>query len=250
MALIEAQSLSVEFPIYELRGRSLRKDLLKFGIGGRITNNDDNQYIVEALKDINLTFREGDRVGLVGQNGSGKTTLLRVLSGIYEPTKGSIHIDGNVVPILDSSVGGDVDASGYENIMRRSLFFGMSRSQVHEHIDDIGEFSGLGNFLYLPMRTYSSGMAMRLAFSVATCQRPEILLMDEVIGTGDASFFSQAEMRLNDFIGNSSIVVLATHSEALLKRFCTKAILLDHGSIVIYDDVDTVLNEYRKMQNL
>ena len=185
--------------------------------------------VVEALRDITLSLKEGDRVGLVGHNGAGKSTLLRLLSGIYEPTRGSARIRGRVAPVFDLGVGMDPEISGYENIIIRGLFLGQTRKQMLAKIDEIAEFTELGEYLSMPLRTYSTGMRVRLAMGVVTSIDPEILLLDEGIGAVDAEFMKKARVRLQDLVERSGILVFASHSNEFLAQLCDTAMWIDHG---------------------
>ena len=196
---------------------------------------------VHALRDVNLKLGPGDRVGLVGRNGSGKTTLLRVLSGVYEPTAGSFLSTGKVSALTDLMLGMDPDASGYEFIATRAIVMGLAKSEAKALIPDIECFTELGEYLHLPVRTYSSGMLLRLAFAISTATTPDVLLMDEMIGVGDAQFMDKAQQRLEAMMSKVQILVLASHNESILRTFCTKAILLSEGRILHVGDVDEVL---------
>ena len=245
MTSIVLDRVTVEFPIYNARGRSLKTEILRRTVGGHIESADTAHVSIKALRDINLTLDKGDKLGLVGHNGAGKSTLLRVLSGVYEPPIGTVTIDGKVSALTDMMMGMDVEATGYENIILRSVFLGVPIDQARRSVAEIEEFSELGNFLHLPLRTYSSGMMLRLAFAVTTAVTPEILIMDEIIGAGDAAFFEKAEKRLNRIIGDSHILVVASHSEFTLQRFCNKAAMLKEGRLVMVGSVDEVLKAYR-----
>jgi|HubBroStandDraft_1064217.scaffolds.fasta_scaffold00021_52 ABC-type polysaccharide/polyol phosphate transport system ATPase subunit len=244
MTSIVLDRVTVDFPIYNARGRSLKTELLRRTVGGNIESGQDKHLSVMALREINLTLRNGDRLGLVGRNGAGKSTLLRVLSGVYEPPVGTVKIEGAVSALTDMMMGMDVEATGYENIILRSVFLGIPIAEAKRSVPDIEEFSELGNFLHLPMRTYSSGMMLRLAFAVTTAVTPEILIMDEVIGAGDIAFLGKAEKRLNRIIGDSQILVIATHNESMLKRFCNRAALMEEGRLVKLGTVAEVLDSY------
>lgn len=228
---IKLNNVSVKFPVYDVTQRSFKQKVLNVATGGRILK-DSKFTEVEALKNINLDIKEGDRVALIGHNGSGKTTLLRVLAGVYTPIVGNITIKGKVTSLLDSMLGMDDEATGIENIKLRGLFLGIHPKKMKLLIDDIIEFSELGDFINMPVRTYSSGMILRLAFSISTCTKSEILLMDEWISVGDELFRKKAEKRLQEFIYQSGILVIATHDYELAKRVCTKHIHLEHGVIV------------------
>ncbi len=245
MASITVENVSVDFPIYGGGSRSLKKTLIHAGTGGRLARDAGNRICVRALHDVSLQLEDGDRLGIVGANGAGKTTFLRVLAGVYEPTYGTVRRDGQVSTLFDATLGMDMEATGYDNILLRSLFLGVSPREVREMMDEIAEFTDLGDYLAMPMRTYSAGMRLRLALAVSTCFDPEILLMDEWIGLGDAHFLEKAKGRMERFVGRSSILVIASHSEALIERHCNKAVLLDRGEVTAIGPVDEVLNAYR-----
>ena len=188
--------------------------------------------------------KTGDRIGLVGHNGAGKSTLLRLLSGIYEPSRGSAKIEGRVAPVFDLGVGMDPEISGYENIVIRGLFLGQTRKQMMSKIDEIAEFSELGEYLNMPLRTYSTGMRIRLAMGVVTSINPEILCLDEGLGAVDASFMTKARNRLEDLVSRSGILVFASHSNEFLAQLCDTAMWIDHGQIRMHDRVDKVVEAY------
>ncbi len=243
MAYITLENVCVDFPIFDSKSRSFRSGFIATMIGGRLSS-PDQKINVRALDQITLDIRNGDRIGLIGHNGAGKTTLLRTLSGVYPPSMGTIQIKGKIAPLFDISLGFDMEASGRENILLRGLLLGLSKSEISNSINNIIEFTGLGNYLEMPLRTYSSGMLMRLAFSIATEIQPDIILMDEWIGVGDASFLQQAKKRLETFIDKSSILVLASHSEDLIRSTCNKAILLGQGQVLAQGAVDNVFDHY------
>ena len=225
------EGVSVRFPIYDAKQRSFKQTLINAATGGRIISNNSRTEI-EALKNINLDIKEGERVALIGHNGSGKTTLLRVLSAVYAPTTGGICVQGKVTSLLDSMLGMDGEASGLENIRLRGLFLGLKPKHTDSLIDEIIDFSELGDFINMPVRTYSSGMVLRLAFAISTCVNPEILLMDEWMSVGDEQFKNKAEKRLAEFVDRAGILVMATHDHQLAKRVCNKSVYLEHGMIV------------------
>jgi ABC-2 type transport system ATP-binding protein/lipopolysaccharide transport system ATP-binding protein len=197
------------------------------------------------LDGVTLSFRHGDRVGLVGHNGAGKTTLLRVLAGIFEPTIGTATIMGHAAPLFDVALGMDPESTGYENIVLRGLFLGLTHKQIDARVDEIAEFTELGTFLELPIRTYSAGMRMRLAFAVSTSIDPDILLLDEGIGAGDAAFLEKANKRLKEFTKRAAIIVLASHSEGLIRQMCDIAILMEHGKVLRQGKTEEILEHYR-----
>lgn len=231
MALISLKNVSVSFPIYGAGSASLKKTLAASVTGGRF-GKETGVTVVQALHDINLELKNGDRLGLLGHNGAGKSTLLRTLAGVYEPSAGELVRQGTVASLIDPSLGIEPDASGIENIMLRGLVMGMSRKQVESLTADICEFSGLGEYVNMPVRTYSTGMLMRLAFSISTSVQADILLMDEWLSVGDAEFTEKAEQRMKDVVSKSGILVLASHSPELIARECNKVVRLEHGRLI------------------
>ncbi|MHB1606657.1 MAG: ABC transporter ATP-binding protein [Leptospirales bacterium] len=229
---IEAENVCVDFPIFNTPHRSLKKNLLRLATGGKISSEAGKGVTIRALDGIDLSVREGDRLGLTGHNGSGKSTLLRVLAGVYEPTGGSLVVRGRIASLLDISIGMDFEGSGLENIYFRGLLMGLSRQTIRSKIDEITEFSELGDYIEMPVRTYSSGMVMRLAFSISTSVEADILLMDEWLSVGDSDFVKKAEDRLKNLIDKTPILVMATHSEEILREVCNKVVKLDAGRLV------------------
>ncbi len=244
MPSVELHGVSVSFPVYSTGNRSLKNAMLAATTGGRI-GSDANHVIVKALDQVSLRLDHGDRVALIGHNGAGKTTLLRVLAGIFEPLVGDVRIEGKVTPMFDVSLGIDPESTGYENIILRGLYLGLTKAETMARIDDIAAFTELGQFLNLPVRTYSAGMQARLAFAMATCIDPEILLLDEGVGAGDAEFLERANQRLDAFVNRAGILVLASHSTELVRKFCTKVILMEHGRKVWAGEVEEGLAFYR-----
>lgn len=227
---IKVEDLAIRFPVYGVDQRSLKKHIAKIAIGGRLGGRGgDGSNLVAALSHVSLSLKAGDRLALVGPNGSGKTTLLRVLAGVYAPDDGTVETVGKIASLLDLSLGLQPTATGYENIYLRGLVAGLSRAQIRQKTEEIAQFSGLGGFLGLPLKTYSSGMLARLAFAVATAVDADILLMDEWIAVGDAEFRDAAQARLMGLIEQSHIMVLASHEMSLVKRLCNKFLHLEHG---------------------
>src|SRR5262245_45489604 len=247
MVAITLTNVSVDIPIYDWASTSIRKLVLESTIGGRFAENH-NRLVTKALKDVSFEVREGDRIGLIGTNGSGKTTLLRVLSGVYTPTSGSIDVEGRVSPLLDISLGMSNDATGIENIRMCGLLWGLTQREIDERFNDIVEFTELGSYLNMPVRTFSAGMRLRLGFAIATAREPEILLLDEVIGVGDAIFLEKAFARLKDFAQRSSILIVASHSENSIHTLCNKAMWLHRGNLIEYHETDYVLAAYKKFR--
>ena len=243
---IVLKNVSIEFPIYHASARSFKKHFLHLTTGGKLLAGKSQAITVRALDNVSFTLQHGDRVGLIGHNGAGKSTLLRVLSRIYEPTTGSIIVKGKVSPLLDLLFGIEPEYTGYENIVTRGIMLGLTRKEICSRIDSIAEFTGLGDYLSVPTRTYSAGMQLRLAFGVATSVSPEILILDEVVGTGDLNFMEKAKIRLNELIEKSSIVVLATHSFEMIKDVCNKVILLKEGKLEFLGDVAAGIAKYQE----
>jgi homopolymeric O-antigen transport system ATP-binding protein len=197
-----------------------------------------------ALTDINMQINYGDRVGLIGRNGAGKSSLLRILARIYRPTSGSLAIKGHITNLFDLNLGLNVEASGYDNIVSLGIMRGLSKREAQGLIEDVVEFTELGDFLHAPVRTYSSGMQMKLAFAVATAGHPEIILIDEVIGVGDNHFITKAQQRLQELVDRSHVLVLASHSDIILEQLCNKVAILDKGQLQFFGDVQEGLDFY------
>jgi ABC-type polysaccharide/polyol phosphate transport system ATPase subunit len=248
VARIILENVSAHFPIYGAQQRSLRKAILQRATGGSIEREGKNseRVVVKALNDISLTLNDGDRVGLIGHNGAGKSTLLKIMAGIYEPVSGTVRVEGRVTPLFDTMPGLDSEDSGYENIITSGMLIGMTRRQIEAKIPEIEEFCELGEYLNLPVRTYSTGMTMRLGFALVTALDPGVLLMDEGFGTGDLRFAERARGRMKDFIGRSRIMVLASHSDNTIRSMCNKAILLEAGRVVASGPVDEICDRYHK----
>lgn len=231
MALISLKNVSLGFPIYGASATSFKKTLAASVTGGRV-GRDTGVTVVQALSDINLELQAGDRLGILGHNGAGKSTLLRLLAGVYEPTSGEYERSGTIASLIDPSMGIERDASGVENIMLRGLTMGMNRKDIDAITPEVCKFSGLGDYVNMPVRTYSTGMMMRLAFSICTSMSADILLMDEWLSVGDADFQSKAEQRMTEMVAKSGILILASHSPQLLLKECNRFIRLEHGRIV------------------
>ncbi|MEX3931242.1 ABC transporter ATP-binding protein [Paraburkholderia phymatum] len=244
MASIEFENVNVDFAIYNANGRSLKKRLMQVATGGQIGADGDGRVIVRALQNLSFRLSDGDRVGLLGHNGAGKSTLLRLLSGVYEPSSGVARISGEIGSLIDISLGIDPEASGRENIYIRGALLGVPRAEMNKQIDEIISFSELGDFIDMPLRTYSSGMHLRLAFAVATIVRPEILLMDEWLAVGDEGFKHRAEERMNEMVKATNILVLASHSRDLVLHTCNRVIWLEHGKVRMDGDPVAVTDAY------
>jgi lipopolysaccharide transport system ATP-binding protein len=243
-ASIELRNVGVDFPVFNASALSLKNRILCSVTGGAIDRKNDGSLIVKGLHDIKIKIEAGERVGLVGHNGAGKTTLLRVLSGIYAPTEGEAIINGECVSLINIGLGIDPEATGRENIKLRSAMIGFTPSETRARMEEIIDFSGLGDFIDMPFRTYSSGMQLRLAFAVSTIVSPEILILDEWLSTGDRNFRERAEKRMRQIVDSTDILILASHSPSLLKDNCERAVWLEHGHVKMDGKVDDVLAEY------
>jgi lipopolysaccharide transport system ATP-binding protein len=243
MALVEIQNLTIRFPIYGADQRSIKRQITG-AVGGTLgRSKGSTPTLVQALNGINLRLVPGDRLGLIGHNGAGKTTLLRTIAGAYWPDEGSVLVEGKIASLLEPQLGMDTFVTGLENIRLRGLLMGLTQKQIKERTEEIAEFTGLGPFLGMPLKTYSAGMIGRLAFAVSTSVDAEVLLMDEWLGAGDANFRQQAHTRLMDLFASSKIVVLASHDMGLLRDLCNKFIILRGGystGILTADELDHI----------
>ena len=224
MALIKLDQASVEIPIYSNHNRYIKNSFLK-----KFTKDKGLPHSVKAINNITLHLKDGDRLGVMGPNGAGKTTFLRMLAGIYIPTSGRIEVSGRIASLIDISMGMDSEATGYENIRMRGVMMGLSLKKIRSMEEEIADFSGLGDFLTMPIRTYSAGMHMRLGFAVSTAVEADIILMDEWLSVGDSEFILKAEKRLENFIKRSSILVIASHSDELIQKTTNQVLRLEHG---------------------
>lgn len=244
MVKIVLEDVHVDFPLLQQDQRSLKRLISAPLKPMRIAVDTRERPILRALKGINLTLGEGDRVAVVGPNGAGKSTLLRVLAGIYPPTSGRAIIEGRIGALLTVGLGMRDDVSGFENIEFCLLLLGVPSAEINQKREEIVAFAGLGEFIHLHVGAYSAGMRTKLAFAVATSIDPEILILDEVFGTGDAAFVRKAEERMTDLIQRSRILVFASHAPALVERFCSKAIWVEGGLIKDYGDARSVCEAY------
>lgn len=244
MASIEFRDVCVDFPIYNANGRSLKNRLMQVATGGQLGADPEGRVVVRALDGVSFRLKDGDRLGLLGHNGAGKSTLLRLLSRVYEPSVGTAVIKGEIGSLIDISLGIDRESTGRENIYMRGGLLGMATADIKEKIDEIVEFSELDGFIDMPVRTYSAGMHLRLAFAVSTVVRPEILLMDEWLSVGDEGFKHKAETRLTELVQSTNILVIASHARDLILRTCNRVIWLEHGKIRMDDDPQSVVAAY------
>jgi lipopolysaccharide transport system ATP-binding protein len=226
MTKVELKNVIVQFPIYSFHSRSLKNSIVGKMTGGKIARNVSNQFAVTALHNLSLKLEPGDRLGVMGPNGAGKSTLLRVIAGIYEPTQGSVEVKGRIASLINISLGMELEASGYENIRMRGVMMGLSLRQIKSLEEEIADFTELGPYLNMPIRSYSTGMHMRLGFAVSTAVPADILLMDEWLSVGDEAFKVKAEKRLEEYVRKSSILVIASHSEETIKKLTNKKLML------------------------
>lgn len=244
MASVQFIHAGVEIPIFNAASRSLKSRLMNMATGGKLIADASGHVVIRALHELNFSFAHGDRVGLVGHNGAGKSTLLRVLSGAYIPTQGRVLRQGCVASLIDISLGIDHEATGRENIYLRGALLGLSKTEINARLDEMIAFSELGEFIDMPVRTYSSGMHLRLAFSVSTVIQPEILLMDEWLSVGDEGFKQKAEARLAELVESTSILVIASHSRDLIMKTCNRVLWLENGMIKLDGTPDEVCRAY------
>lgn len=242
---ISIRNLSLSYPIFDVKSRSLKANFVRLTTGGNISS-DSKLVTVDALHNINLELKQGDRLALIGHNGAGKSTLLKVMAGIYEPQVGSVIVKGHVASLLDIFLGVNPESSGRENIYSRGMLLGFSKKQISAIINEIIDFTELADFIDLPVRTYSSGMAIRLAFAISTAVKPDILLLDEVIGAGDVRFMDKARDRIKELIDAVGIMVFSSHSFEDVKSFCNKAVVMDGGNIAHAGSVDECIAYYTK----
>lgn len=231
MAHINFENVFVEFPIFNATGRSFTSSILKVATGGMLDSDPNGRVLVKSLSNISFSLQEGDRVALLGHNGAGKSSMLRALGRVYAPTRGTAEIVGRVGSLIDINLGINPEATGRENVFIRGQLLGLTKKEISTKYQEIVDFAELGNFMEMPVRTYSTGMHLRLAFAVSTVVRPEILLMDEWLSVGDSDFQHKAEARLRELVSETKILVIATHSRALVESACNRAIWLEHGQI-------------------
>ncbi|HUM09068.1 MAG TPA: ABC transporter ATP-binding protein [Acidocella sp.] len=243
MAQLIVDNVSVSFPLYHTEGRSLKKTVLA-AASGRLGEDSRHRLTVEALRGVSFTLNSGDRLGFIGSNGAGKTTLLRTMAGIYEPVAGSITTEGAVTALLDPGQGMNPDLTGNENIRLRALFNGYSEAHIRKLQEDVAAFAGLDQFLALPVRTYSSGMVVRLGFAMATAILPQILLMDEWLLAGDASFLDKARHRLETMVRGAEILVLSSHRPDIILEWCNRLIWMENGMVKADGSPEEVLAAY------
>jgi len=230
--IIQANKISLRFPILGTNAKSFRKSLINVATGGKLDKHDKSVSIT-ALDNVSFNFFRGDIIGITGHNGAGKSTLLRVLAGIYEVSSGHININGSVLPLLNINVGMDQDASGLDNIFIKGWLLGFKTKEIKAKIDDIINFSELGEYINLPVRTYSTGMVMRLFFATTTAFQRDILLMDEWLSVGDDKFAEKANLRLNNLMNSAKLIVITSHNKDLINKLCNRVFNMNHGRLYV-----------------
>ena len=242
---IELAGVSLEYPAYSVRARSLRAAALDLAVGGRLMQSRSGDRIyISALNSVDLSLNPGDRLALIGPNGSGKSTLLKLIAGIYEPSRGTRVVHGGISSMLDIGLGLDMEATGVDNIKMLACMRGHSPWRLGAKVDEIVEFSELGAFALMPIKLYSSGMIARLMFATATAFSHEILLLEEWLSAGDASFLAKATDRMNSIAEKSQIIVTATHNFNLARSVCNKVMVLDHGAVKFLDTAEAFFERY------
>lgn len=235
---IEVANLTLDLPVMNVSARSIRKEVMNLAVGGRLLRKTNDKMVVRALTNVSFDVTDGERVGVVGHNGAGKTTLLRTVAGVYSPTRGSVTVTGSVSALFGAGIGLDPEATGLENIRLLGAFHGMTKSMMAALAPEIIEFCQLGAFIDMPVKTYSAGMVLRLAFAVATSFEPDVLILDEWLGAGDASFVKRAQKRVENFVGRARVVLLASHSDALISSFCSRVLWLESGEVRYFGEVE------------
>jgi len=237
MSIVELRGVELAYPVYSIRAQSIRNTIANLAVGGKLLKDGSDVIHIRALNNISFSLEDGDRLGIIGHNGAGKTTLLKVLAGVYEPDRGLINVDGRIASMIDINLGVDPELTGRENLINMGRIRGYTTKQIQALTPEIFEFTELGEFIDLPLKTYSSGMRTRLVFGVATSLHPDILLMDEWIGAGDKAFFEKASERLNGILHRARVIVLASHNWTLVRRMCNKLLVLNAGEQVYFGDI-------------
>ncbi|WP_426029392.1 ABC transporter ATP-binding protein [Caulobacter sp. DWP3-1-3b2] len=244
-SLVSLERVGLVYPIYSIRAQSLRHAAINLAVGGRLLKGSNDVVHVSALNNVSFRLHEGDRLGLVGHNGSGKTTLLKVLAGVYEPSEGKIDVRGQVSSMLDIGHGVDWEATGVDNIKIMSRLRGLRGREIRERMDDIINFSELGGYADLPMKSYSAGMSARLMFTLATSFTSDVLILDEWLGAGDAAFLHKVAERMTSLVSQARVLVLASHNFALLDSTCNKILVLDKGQVAFFGPKEDLPDELR-----
>lgn len=241
--MIKAEHVSVKYLMTYDRIKSMKEYLVQL-VKGKIQYEE-----FWALRDVSFEVKKGEVLGIIGHNGAGKSTLLKVISGILKPTEGSVQVNGTIVPMLELGSGFDFDLTGRENVFLNGAILGYSEQFLKEKYEEIVAFSELGQFIDVPLRNYSSGMVMRLAFSIATVVNPDVLIVDEILAVGDADFQEKSKKRMLELMGGGTTVLFVSHSLPQIREMCNNAIWLEHGQMRLCGDVQTVCDAYETSAN-
>lgn len=244
MSKISFQNVTISYPVHSGRSRSIVEAIGGVARGAGQNRAKNGTLNITALNGVAFEMNLGDRVAIIGGNGAGKSTLLRTVAGVYPPSRGTVEVEGSISSLLDLSLGINPEATGRENIFIRGQYLGLSRNYIRENLDEIVDFSEIGDFIDLPLRTYSSGMQLRLAFAISTRVNPEILIMDEWLSVGDESFIHKAESRLGKLVSETEILLIASHSRELVESVCNRAIWLEQGHIKMDGPVTQITKAY------
>ena len=251
MPSIAIDRLQIDFPLYHGQSRSLKKHVgntissLRPGSpAAHLMQDGRERTVVSVLREVSFVLKSGERLGLIGRNGAGKTTLLRAMAGIYEPVGGRVRLEGSIGTLLDASLGMNMELTGRENIRLYGLHAGLSKAEISQIDQDVQDFADLGSYMDMPVKTYSSGMTVRLAFGLATAVKPQILLMDEWFLAGDGAFMNKAQERLEAMVQHADILVISTHQPDVMRKWCTRVIWLEDGRIRMDGTPDEVLDVY------
>lgn len=236
--IIQGKGITMRFKMTFDRVQTIKEYVVQL-LHGKIKYEE-----FDALTDVSFSIEKGEVIGIIGHNGAGKSTLLKIISGILKPTEGSIEVHGNIVPMLELGSGFDYDLTGRENIFLNGAILGYSEEFLKEKYDEIVAFSELGKFIEIPIRNYSSGMLMRLAFSVATVVNPDILIVDEILAVGDANFQAKSKARMMELMGGGTTVLFVSHSIEQIREMCDRVIWLDHGHVKMIGETNEVCDRY------
>lgn len=240
---LKLDKVSVRFRVYGIGSQSLKKKIISFGTGGRLARDAANHFVVQALENISLELKDGDRLGIIGANGSGKSTLLRTMAGIYRPNEGSVSSHGRLSAIIDN-LGLEPMATGLENIEARAALMRVSRADLPAYAERVREICELGDYLSMPVHTYSSGMMMRLNFALSISIDPDILILDEWLSVADAKFRKKAEKIMTDLVNRTRILIIASHNVELLEHLCSRGILLKAGVLAAEGSMGQIISAY------
>ena len=231
---VRLDNVTLDYYVYSVRAQSLRNAVFNLAVGGRLYKDQGDVTVVRAVENVSFDLKEGDRLGLVGHNGSGKTTLLKVIAGVYHPARGRVDVQGSLTSMIAAGAGIDIEATGLQNIRKIGQMRLIPNKVIDESIGRIVEFSGLGDFVRLPVKTFSAGMSARLMFACATEFEADILVLDEWLSAGDADFHHKASTRMYSFVEKAKIMVLGTHDFGMVERVCNKVCVMDAGRMAFY----------------